>query len=40
MKNKRNKHLTPFERGQIDYLWNIEKSITKLRLHAAYIVLL
>ncbi|WP_289976914.1 IS30 family transposase [Lactobacillus sp. UCMA15818] len=24
MKNKRNKHLTPFERGQIDYLWNTE----------------
>lgn len=25
MKKKRNKHLTVFERGQIDYLWNIEK---------------
>ncbi|KRL37257.1 IS30 family transposase [Liquorilactobacillus uvarum] len=25
MKNKWNKHLTAFERGQIDYLWNIEK---------------
>lgn len=24
VKNKRNKHLTPFERGQIDYLWNTE----------------